>query len=198
MRRSLAGREAERPAGLELGHAWRQHGDAQCLRHRILRHELCLPRLDQALSALLTDLKERGMLDDTLVVAVGEFGRTRVILSQGPFGRRHRPQCFSAIGAGGGNRSAADDGESDKTGSAVVSNPVTPQDLHAAVLHALGVPLQKPFRNTGSSSRRFPREADHGAVRVKKGRATAFCRFGFCSVVVIFRVHCASFPSHVD
>ena len=101
----------------------------------------CLPRLDQALSALLTDLKERGMLEDTLVVAMGEFGRTPVILTSGPPGRQHWPQCFSAIVAGCGIRGGAVYGESDKTGSAPVSNPVTPQDLHATVLHALGVPL---------------------------------------------------------
>jgi hypothetical protein len=109
----------------------------------------CLPRLDQALSALLTDLKDRGMLDDTLVVAVGEFGRTPVILTQGPPGRQHHPACFSAIVAGCGIRGGAVYGESDKTATAVKSNPVTPQDLHATVLHALGVPLQEPFRNTG-------------------------------------------------
>ena len=109
----------------------------------------CLPRLDQSLSALLTDLKERGMLDDTLVVAMGEFGRTPVILTSGPPGRQHWPQCFSAIMAGCGIRGGAVYGESDKTGAAPKSNPVTPQDLHATVLHALGVPLQDMSRNTG-------------------------------------------------
>jgi hypothetical protein len=111
----------------------------------------CLPRLDQALSALLTDLKDRGMLDDTLVVAVGEFGRTPVILTQGPPGRQHWPQCFSAIVAGCGIRGGAIYGESDKTGSAPKSNPVTPQDLHATILHALGVPLNDIGKNTGIS-----------------------------------------------
>ena len=109
----------------------------------------CLPRLDQALSALLTDLKDRGMLDDTLVVAVGEFGRTPVILTSGPPGRQHWPACFSAIVAGCGIRGGAVYGESDKTASAPKSNPVTPQDLHATVLHALGVPLNDMNRNTG-------------------------------------------------
>ncbi len=109
----------------------------------------CLPRLDQALSALLTDLKDRGMLEDTLVVAMGEFGRTPVILTQGPPGRQHWPQCFSAIMAGGGIRGGAVYGESDKTGAAPKSNPVTPQDLHATVLHALGVPLNDLGKNTG-------------------------------------------------
>ncbi len=109
----------------------------------------CLPRLDEALSALLSDLKERGMLDDTLVVAVGEFGRTPTILTQGPPGRQHWPQCFSAIVAGCGIQGGAVYGESDKTGSAPKSNPVTPQDLHATVLHALGVPLNDIGKNTG-------------------------------------------------
>lgn len=109
----------------------------------------CLPRLDQGLSALLTDLKERGMLNDTLVVAMGEFGRTPVILTQGPPGRQHWPQCFSAIVAGCGIRGGAIYGESDKTGSAPKSNPVTPQDLHATILHALGVPLNDLGKNTG-------------------------------------------------
>lgn len=109
----------------------------------------CLPRLDQGLSALLTDLKDRGMLDDTLVVAMGEFGRTPVILTSGPPGRQHWPQCFSAIVAGCGIRGGAVYGESDATASAPRSNPVTPQDLHATILHALGVPLQDMNRNTG-------------------------------------------------
>jgi hypothetical protein len=109
----------------------------------------CLPRLDQALSALLTDLKDRGMLQDTLVVAMGEFGRTPTILTTGPPGRQHWPKCFSAIVAGCGIRGGAVYGESDKTASAPVRDPVTPQDLHATVLHALGVPLTDSMRNTG-------------------------------------------------
>jgi len=115
----------------------------------------CLPRLDQALSALLTDLKDRGMLADTLVVAMGEFGRTPVILTKGPPGRQHWPHCFSAIAAGCGIRGGAIYGESDKTGSSVVSNPVTVQDLHATVLHALGVPLNDLTMNTGLSRPAF-------------------------------------------
>ena len=62
----------------------------------------CLPRLDQALSALLSDLKERGMLDNTLVVATGEFGRTPNVLTQQPPGRQHWPKVFSSILAGAG------------------------------------------------------------------------------------------------
>lgn len=101
----------------------------------------CLPRLDEALSALLSDLKDRGMLDDTLVVAMGEFGRSPKINTKGAPGRVHWPQCFSAILAGGGIRGGVVYGESDKTASYVKDKPVHPQDLGATIYHALDVPL---------------------------------------------------------
>jgi hypothetical protein len=101
----------------------------------------CLPRLDEALSALLTDLHERSLLNRTLVVVMGEFGRTpRIIPGQFP-GRQHWPQCYSAIVAGGGIRGGMVYGASDKTGSYVKDKPVRPQDLGATIFHALGVPL---------------------------------------------------------
>src|SRR6266446_4480355 len=85
----------------------------------------------------------------------GEFGRSPVIQTKGPPGRLHWPGCFSAIAAGCGIRGGAIYGESDKTGSAPVSNPVTPQDLHATVLHALGVEKTDLSRNTGLSRPSF-------------------------------------------
>jgi len=101
----------------------------------------CLPRLDEALSALLVDLQERGLLERTLVVVVGEFGRTpRIIPGQFP-GRQHWPSCYSAILAGGGIRGGMVYGATDKTGSYVKDKPVRPQDLGATIFHALGVPL---------------------------------------------------------
>ena len=109
----------------------------------------CLPRLDQALSALLIDLEQRGLMDDTLVVAMGEFGRTPKVLTQQPPGRQHWPHCFSAIMAGCGISGGALYGESDKTASYPKSDPVHPQDIHATILHALGVPLNDPTQNTG-------------------------------------------------
>ncbi len=115
----------------------------------------CLPRLDEALSALLTDLKDRGLLDDTLVVAMGEFGRSPKIQTKGPPGRVHWPQCFSAILAGGGIAGGAVYGESDKIGAVPKSDPVTPQDIHATVLHALGVPLFDNTLNSGLSRPQF-------------------------------------------
>jgi hypothetical protein len=101
----------------------------------------CLPRLDEGLSALFTDLHERGMLDDTLVVVMGEFGRSPKIQTKGAPGRVHWPGCFSAIVAGAGIRGGAVYGESDKTGAYVKDNPVGPHDLGATIYHALDVPV---------------------------------------------------------
>src|SRR5205823_14265203 len=101
----------------------------------------CQPVLDAALSALLEDLHERGLLERTLVVAIGEFGRSPRINTQGQPGRVHWPDCFSAILAGGGIRGGAVHGASDKIGAYVKDRPVRPQDLGATIYHALGVPL---------------------------------------------------------
>src|SRR5207245_9493049 len=76
----------------------------------------CLPRLDEALSALLIDLRDRGLLERTLVVAVGEFGRSpRINQPTGNPGRQHWPSCYSALLAGGGIRGGAVYGESDRS-----------------------------------------------------------------------------------
>jgi uncharacterized protein (DUF1501 family) len=102
----------------------------------------CLPRLDEALSALLVDLEERGLLKSTLVVVAGEFGRTpRINEPGGNPGRQHWPSCYSAILAGGGIRGGAVYGESDKIGAYVKDKPVRPQELGATIYHSLGVPL---------------------------------------------------------
>lgn len=109
----------------------------------------CLPRLDQALSALLSDLKDRGMLKNTLVVVTGEFGRTPNILTQLPPGRQHWPSCFSTILAGAGIAGGQVYGKSDKHGAYVESNPVRPEELSASIYHALDIPLNEPQNNTG-------------------------------------------------
>lgn len=111
----------------------------------------CLPRLDQALSALLTDLKERGMLKNTLVVCMGEFGRTPNVLTQLPPGRQHWPACFSSILAGAGIAGGQVYGKSDKNGAYVSSNPVRPEELSASIYHALDIPLNAPQNNSGIS-----------------------------------------------
>jgi len=97
-----------------------------------------IPPADIALSALLSDLEERGMLDDTLVVWVGEFGRNPQINPKNA-GREHWPYCYSGLLAGGGIQGGALYGESDKHAAYPVANAVSPHDLMATVYHALGI-----------------------------------------------------------
>jgi hypothetical protein len=112
----------------------------------------CLPVLDAALSALIEDLHDRSMLDNTLIVCMGEFGRTpRINQNNNVPGRQHWPHCYSAILAGGGIRGGAVYGESDKTGSYVKDKPVRPQDFSATVFHALGVPYESKVTKDGLS-----------------------------------------------
>ena len=126
----------------------------------------CLPRLDEALSALLVDLQERGLLESTLVVVTGEFGRTpRIIPARRIPGRQHWPACYSAILAGGGIRGGQVYGESDKIGAYVKDKPVRPQDLGATIYHALGVPLDLRLSKDGVSR---PRRADPEIVRLSR------------------------------
>jgi hypothetical protein len=95
-----------------------------------------LPRVDEAVSALLEDLHQRGLLDSTLVVMVGEFGRSPTI-SNG--GRDHWPACYSALLAGAGIKGGVVHGRSDKNGAYVRDNPVSPEAFGATLFHALGV-----------------------------------------------------------
>ena len=95
-----------------------------------------VPRMEQAYAALLDDLSERGLLDSTLVVWIGDFGRTPIINAQA--GRDHWPHCYSVVLAGGGVRGGQVIGESDKTGGAPWSRPITPADLNATLFAALG------------------------------------------------------------
>jgi Protein of unknown function (DUF1501) len=111
----------------------------------------CLPRLDQALSALLSDLKERGLLKDTLVVVTGEFGRTPYVLKQDPPGRQHWPKCFSSIMAGAGIAGGKVYGKTNKLGEYPTSNPVLPEDFAATIYHALDIPVNDPQDASGIS-----------------------------------------------
>ena len=95
---------------------------------------------DQGSAALITDLKQRGMLEETLVIWGGEFGRT--VYAQGnpkSFGRDHHPRCFSIWMAGGGIRGGQTYGETDDFCYNVVDNPVHVHDFHATILHCLGI-----------------------------------------------------------
>jgi len=101
---------------------------------------------DQATAALLQDLKDRGLLDDTLVVWGGEFGRT--VYSQGnltatDYGRDHHPRCFTVWMAGGGVKGGITYGETDDYCYNIVKDPVHIRDLHATILHLLGIDHEK-------------------------------------------------------
>jgi len=110
----------------------------------------CLPCLDEGLSALLVDLRDRGLLERTLVVVMGEFGRTpRINQPNLQPGRQHWPSCWSAMLAGAGIRGGAVYGESDRIGAYVKDRPVGVQDLGATIYHALGLPLDARLGRDG-------------------------------------------------
>ena len=102
-----------------------------------------LPRLDHSVSTLLEDLGERGLLDDTLVVMVGEFGRTPRFENTDK-GGGHRPNAYTALLAGAGIRGGMVYGASDKEGAFVKEAPVTPENFGATLYHALGAPTRFP------------------------------------------------------
>jgi hypothetical protein len=134
----LARRLAERGVKfIQLYHQdWDHHGS---LPSGIKKE--CL-QTDQPAAALIADLKQRGMLDETLVVWGGEFGRTNYsqgIMAANNFGRDHHPRCFSLWMAGGGVKPGITYGETDDYGYNVAKNPVHVHDLHATILHLFGV-----------------------------------------------------------
>ena len=106
------------------------------------------PMLDAGLSGLISDLDERGMLEDTLVVAVGEFGRSpqRGVSTSGngntDDGRDHWPYCYTAVMAGAGVKRGVVHGKSDKTASSPLEDPVHPGELLASIYHAFGIAPQ--------------------------------------------------------
>lgn len=128
--------------------------------HRGWDHHASLPNklkgqcydIDQPATALIKDLKQRGLLEDTLVVCAGEFGRT--VFCQGKltkevYGRDHHPRCFTAWMAGGGIKGGTVYGKTDDFSYNIVENPVHVRDLHATMLHQLGIDHTKlifPFQ----------------------------------------------------
>jgi hypothetical protein len=115
------------------------------LYHRDWDHHIGIPQniplkaqeVDRPTAALIRDLKQRGMLDETLVIWGGEFGRTP--MSQGGNGRDHHIKGFSYLLAGGGIKGGVTYGATDDLGYAAVENPVSVNDLHATMLHLLGI-----------------------------------------------------------
>ncbi|HZO54616.1 MAG TPA: DUF1501 domain-containing protein [Bryobacteraceae bacterium] len=113
--------------------AWDQHGAL------VKDIQINCKDTDQASAALVKDLKQRGMLDDTLVIWGGEFGRTPMVQGVGkPDGRDHHPNAFTMWMAGGGLKPGISFGETDELGFNVVKNKVHVHDLHATLLHQLG------------------------------------------------------------
>jgi uncharacterized protein (DUF1501 family) len=102
-----------------------------------LRNRLC-PAFDSGLATLLDDLHDQGMLDETLVIVMGEFGRTPKINKAA--GRDHWPGCNSVLFAGGGIRGGVVHGATDAVGAYPMLDPVRPEDVAATIYHALGVP----------------------------------------------------------
>ena len=104
----------------------------------MIRGRSCWPAFDRAFAALLEDLADRGILDDTLVVATGEFGRTPKINKNA--GRNHWGACYSTVVAGGGIRGGQIYGASDRHAAFVKNSPVAPEEPGATILHAFGFP----------------------------------------------------------
>ena len=129
----------------------------------MLREHRC-PVFDRSAAALIADLAARGLLDETMVVAVGEFGRSPRIgaattMNVGPGGRDHWPHCYSALVAGGGICGGRVHGESDQYGAFPKADPVHPFDLVATVYHAVGIDPALRFSDALKRPRRL---VDHG------------------------------------
>ncbi|MCP4778239.1 MAG: DUF1501 domain-containing protein [Planctomycetaceae bacterium] len=157
----LARRLAEKDVKfIQLYHpGWDQHGGLP----GGLRNQC--RETDQPSAALVKDLAARGMLDDTLVVWAGEFGRTNYCqgkFSGGNFGRDHHPRCFSLWMAGGGVKPGAQYGKTDEFGYNVIENGVHVHDLQATMLHLLGINHERlTYRHQG---RRYRLTDVHGEV----------------------------------
>ena len=121
-------------------HSWDHHID---LTKRM--RDQSGPMLDQGLSAFISDMDERGLLKDTLVVAIGEFGRSpqKGVSTSGnrnsSDGRDHWPYCYTSVIAGAGVKRGYVHGKSDKTGSSPAEDPVHPMEMLASIYHAFGI-----------------------------------------------------------
>jgi hypothetical protein len=126
---------------------WDSHGNMQ-------DHVKRAKNVDQSISGLLTDLKQRGMLDDTLVVCTTEFGRTPQVVSADHKGREHHKDCFSSWMCGGGAKRGITYGVPDDYGIKVVDQRVHVHDFHATILHLLGFDHERlTYRHAGRDFR---------------------------------------------
>jgi len=126
---------------------WDHHGD---MKH----HGKLAAKIDRPIAGLLADLSDRGLLDTTLVVWTTEFGRTPTAKDEKTRGRDHHPHAFSTWLAGGGVRRGHVHGETDELGARIARDPVGVYDLHATVLHLLGIDHERlTFRHAGRDLR---------------------------------------------
>lgn len=132
----------------QQGQNWDAHTD-NFGQHR----KYLLPQADRALAALIQDLDERGLLESTLVVATGEFGRTPTINASA--GRDHWPDCYSVVLAGGGVRGGQVFGSSDRIGAYPETDPVTPADLAATIFWRFGIDPTTEVRDTTNRPHRI-------------------------------------------
>lgn len=131
--------------GSDSGVNWDAHSD-------MLRYKKLAPQVDQPIAALLKDLKARGMLEETLVVLTTEFGRTP--MKDGKYGRHHHGKAFSILAAGGGIKGGHVHGRTDDRGYNIVEDRMEVYDLHATILHQLGMDHEKlTYRHAGRDFR---------------------------------------------
>ncbi len=139
---------------------WDTHGFDNNPMYPVLK-EYLLPITDQTLPTLIEDLEARGLLDSTLVVWVGEFGRSPKINKLA--GRDHWPQCYTALLAGGGVKAGALYGASDKIGAYPAADAVRPDDLAATMYYLLGIdPAHRSGRCSQPAAAHLAGESHHG------------------------------------
>ena len=132
--------------------------------HFPLIKDSLIPRADQTLAALLADLSDRGMLDETLVVWMGEFGRSPKISSMfSTPGREHWPHAFTILMAGAGIRGGSVYGATDRTAAFVADKPVSPEDVTATIFDALGI---DPRQNVPSREKQHQLSTGHPIVEL--------------------------------
>ena len=175
------------PDGPPAGRGGRQPGAGEPGQQRDLGHhgnifphlkDKLFPPTDQAVSALLDDLIESGLLDSTLIVMAGEFGRTPRISRLPQYyklpGRDHWGKVQTVFFAGGGVQGGRVVGSSDKIGGFPRSDPQTPENMAATIYHALGLPpTDRLARRPGSAALRLPRRSDRGACPESSPTETA-------------------------
>ena len=133
--------------GMENERSWDGHQDI------VANHGGFAAETDQPIAALLTDLEGRGLLDSTLIICCGEFGRLPIV-QKGGTGRDHNPHAFTTWMAGGGVKGGVSHGSTDEIGFKAVENRVSIHDLHATILHLLGINHEKlTYRYNGRDFR---------------------------------------------